>query len=268
MPPLFVYWHFVECGLYLNLKTSRYCEYPKVYVFWYMKSNYMVKHNLRSSQLIFSLKYMQLERFDSNGLELVINTQDGSVYASQSAIGRMCEKGENTIRSFASSHNLRALRVEIPTEQGIRIAKVYAESELLSIFERFKPNLINSYIRFVKSNTTRDVELPEFQERGKRAHKQKLISYIYLIQPSNLPIVKIGLSVNPKKRLKTLQTSHYEELKLIAIKEGTRYEELKLHTKFQELHVRGEWFKLTYDIKLEFDLPLGLNDSSFSKNLY
>jgi hypothetical protein len=83
--------------------------------------------------------------------------------------------------------------------------------------------------------------------------------YVYLIQAGNTNFVKIGVSFEPQRRLRDLQTSHYEELKIVAFKEGGKDDELRLHIKFKDSHVRGEWFKFSDDIKLEFDLPLKLD---------
>ena len=102
----------------------------------------MISDNLRSSQLVREIIIMQLERFVSKGLELLIDKCTGEVFASQNAVVRMCDTPESTLRGFASSHNLGALRVEIPTEQGVRMARLYTEDEIYSCLQKYNPKLL------------------------------------------------------------------------------------------------------------------------------
>mgnify|MGYP006436649675 FL=1 len=64
----------------------------------------------------------------------------------------------------------------------------------------------------------------------------------YIIKDFNTNIYKIGKSIDPKKREKTLQ-SEKPTLKIIKIfKEDHEYE---LHKKYKRERIRGEWFKLS-----------------------
>lgn len=69
---------------------------------------------------------------------------------------------------------------------------------------------------------------------------------IYLIQNTSTKSVKIGVSKDIESRLKSLQTGHEHQLKLIYTKpvEDASSLELKLHHKFSDKRVRGEWFKV------------------------
>jgi hypothetical protein len=68
---------------------------------------------------------------------------------------------------------------------------------------------------------------------------------IYFIQPVGLQtVVKIGFtSSSPFGRLCNLQTSHYLELQIVMVIEGDKEFEKKLHWKFSEYRIRGEWFR-------------------------
>ena len=77
-----------------------------------------------------------------------------------------------------------------------------------------------------------------------------MTTYLYFISTTRKNVVKIGIANNPKKRLKTFQTAHYEELIILrVIKVENRALAFKLetalHQKFKKYHIRGEWFKLT-----------------------
>ena len=69
--------------------------------------------------------------------------------------------------------------------------------------------------------------------------------YLYLIQNLDNNCLKIGISVNPFKRIKTLQTGSPHKLKLIGVFKGGHLLEKRLHKMFWESRVRhnSEWFK-------------------------
>lgn len=85
---------------------------------------------------------MQLERFEQNGLELLIDLKTGAVFASQNALVRMTQTPETTLRAFSRSNNLGNTRVKIPTVQGMKMARLYNEDEIYVVFERFQPSLL------------------------------------------------------------------------------------------------------------------------------
>lgn len=85
---------------------------------------------------------MELQRFEHDGLELVINTQTGEVFASQRAIGRMADKDEATIRRYVSAAGISPVRAEIPTSSGLRTAALLNEDTIYQIFQRYKPELL------------------------------------------------------------------------------------------------------------------------------
>jgi hypothetical protein len=72
--------------------------------------------------------------------------------------------------------------------------------------------------------------------------------YVYAIQsPESLRHVKIGLSINPKSRLKQLQTGNPNKLKLIWAVPCPNMAELEgtFHQMFNESRIAGsEWFVL------------------------
>jgi hypothetical protein len=73
--------------------------------------------------------------------------------------------------------------------------------------------------------------------------------YIYLIQKNTESIYKIGISDNPLKRVKQLQTGNNARLHLIKVfpVANARAIEKRLHRllMFHRCSPNGEWFKLT-----------------------
>ena len=71
--------------------------------------------------------------------------------------------------------------------------------------------------------------------------------YVYFIQRAKRGSIKIWLSKNPEKRLKTLQTGNHSKLNLIAkFPFDSRREAFALendfHRKFADYKKEGEWF--------------------------
>lgn len=62
---------------------------------------------------------------------------------------------------------------------------------------------------------------------------------IYLIKSGNY--FKIGYSENVEQRIKAYSTFN-PDIEILAIEEGTKNDEARLHTICEELHYRNEWF--------------------------
>jgi hypothetical protein len=75
------------------------------------------------------------------GLELLIDTETGAVYASQRALARMCEKDERTIRRWKGAAQIEAISAEVPTEGGFQGAALYDESAIKRAILRYNPTL-------------------------------------------------------------------------------------------------------------------------------
>lgn len=68
------------------------------------------------------------------------------------------------------------------------------------------------------------------------------IQWVYFIQAGPSGPVKIGTTGDLKKRLAGLQTSTAADLVMLGVIPGGREKEAALHTQFQHLRMRGEWF--------------------------
>ncbi len=90
---------------------------------------------------------------------------------------------------------------------------------------------------------------------------------LYLIYSRDVGRVKIGLSEDPVKRLKQLQTGSPVHLELFAFKNRRKatVKEVELHERFQHKRVSGEWFELSpkdyVDLLKEWDFDPGIHYS-------
>jgi hypothetical protein len=74
-------------------------------------------------------------------------------------------------------------------------------------------------------------------------------AHTYFIRRGSDGAIKIGRSIDPKKRLKQLQTANDETLELIGVL--TTDIESRLHSEFAHLSIAGEWFQAS-DVLLDF----------------
>lgn len=72
---------------------------------------------------------------------------------------------------------------------------------------------------------------------------------IYFIQAGKNGPIKIGFTQNSiNDRLNSLQNATYEELELIGTCNGEIEDEKKIHSIFNSIKIRGEWFRPTEDL--------------------
>jgi hypothetical protein len=76
--------------------------------------------------------------------------------------------------------------------------------------------------------------------------------YVYLMLNRDTSLIKIGTSNNPKYREKTLH-SQEPNIFLIAYWSCNKNIEKKLHDKFVDKRIRGEWFRLTINELIELE---------------
>ena len=87
-----------------------------------------------------------------------------------------------------------------------------------------------------------DINIKYIESEARNEEDVKRHGSLYLMRHSN-GLTKIGRSVQPKAREKTLQAED-PRLEMILCVEGQGYREKALHRIFDELRVRGEWFRL------------------------
>lgn len=89
--------------------------------------------------------------------------------------------------------------------------------------------------------------------------------YVYLISDSKSYTYKIGISNNPEKRIKSLQTGNDKTLKIVCkvLCENYSNVETALHNKYNFLRVSGEWFELNDKDVLNFEQDCKKIDENF-----
>lgn len=65
--------------------------------------------------------------------------------------------------------------------------------------------------------------------------------FVYFITDGD--VIKIGYSICPRDRLRGLQTSNHKGLWIIDFAPGTTGDEGRLHRRFSETRLSGEWFQ-------------------------
>ena len=65
---------------------------------------------------------------------------------------------------------------------------------------------------------------------------------VYFIQAANGGPIKIGKATNPISRMRELQTSFYEQFRIVGIIKLDYTIEADIHEEFSEFRLRGEWF--------------------------
>jgi hypothetical protein len=88
---------------------------------------------------------------------------------------------------------------------------------------------------------------------------------VYFIRAGDTGPVKIGLSRDPKGRLKEFDIQSPVPLQLIRVVNGDRHTELYLHKRYKSLWLRGEWFLYCPTMMGDLDLPVSPTppDSSY-----
>ncbi len=71
-------------------------------------------------------------------------------------------------------------------------------------------------------------------------------NFIYLMHNNRNNLIKIGKSINPRHREKTLQAEE-PEITMIAVWEASGALERYLHRLYKDKRLRGEWFQLSYN---------------------
>lgn len=72
--------------------------------------------------------------------------------------------------------------------------------------------------------------------------------YVYFVQVGKNGPIKIGCSIEPRKRFTDIQIYHYEDLTLLGFVEQTEIIENRLHRTLANSRIRGEWFWPTSNV--------------------
>ena len=134
----------------------------------------------------------------------------------------------------------------------LNFLKDYEQKKLITLFKRkmnedIKMSIKNGWdfiwMEINHKSFLKTVE--EIKQAKKEAKAKKIKTKVYLMLDSNTGYYKIGRSVNPRIREKTLQ-SQKPTIDLLFTWQGYNKDESNLHKMISEKRVRGEWFNLNY----------------------
>jgi hypothetical protein len=151
---------------------------------------------------------------------------------------------------------------DIEKTHGEQIVVIYEGKRIVGIDKVDWEDAIYEIDTLCKKLQTYKKELELFYgvHKGKVSHRSSIATYIYLIKCHNTGLYKIGRSINPGYREKTLMGQN-PTIQTVFISPVTDPKNEKvLHRKFKEKRVRGEWFSLNdSDIKFIKKFNYGLN---------
>lgn len=84
-----------------------------------------------------------------------------------------------------------------------------------------------------------------FSVQPKRVRRSATDGWTYIYFISDGEMVKIGRAINVVSRLSSMQTSSTKPLTVLATFLAHNSIEKRIHLKFKNMRVRGEWFRLT-----------------------
>lgn len=89
---------------------------------------------------------LSLQRFDKDGIELVINTQTGETFATQAGYARMSGKPKSTISSRMTGGRKNLFNdAVIQTGQGVQSVRLIDEDTILDWLEKDNPGLLKGF---------------------------------------------------------------------------------------------------------------------------
>lgn len=129
--------------------------------------------------------------------------------------------------------------IKIFRNLGINLEKTKPESRI----ELFKKILQRKEIEKAKRNSAEIHKITEYNIK-----KEDKNPVCYIMKNKRNGLYKIGYSIDPKNREKTLQS---EEPNINLIKVFKENHEKELHDNYSKYRVRGEWFKLS-EVQLKY----------------
>ena len=91
---------------------------------------------------------ISLQRFDKDGIELIIDTQTGESFASVSGYARMSGKAQSTISGRLATHRNEVLKTaEILTTTGLKTVRLISEDLICQWLPKDNPELASQVLK-------------------------------------------------------------------------------------------------------------------------
>lgn len=123
----------------------------------------------------------KLERFEQNGLELIIDTETGEVFASQGMIAKLCKQESSTIRYFINKRGVNELpqTLSVIDSRGVeQLSKLHSEDAIYAAIEKYNPTLLKQcakaglrmYLHGLAGFRYRPIAVDDTQKKEERDH--------------------------------------------------------------------------------------------------
>lgn len=142
---------------------------------------------------------------------------------------------------------------------GSLLAAAAASTNNALQFAKARNSVFSAVARYIEVRRRKEIErLVEEANRNPTATNEITLRnalsddeppacFVYFIGSGSA--IKIGRSVNPRKRLASLQTAHHDKLELLAVMPGDTHTEANLHLMFAAYRLNGEWFRDCEEIR-------------------
>jgi hypothetical protein len=175
------------------------------------------------------------------GLELLIDTETGAVYASQSALAIICQQDEREISRFYETGEIDGL--ELKSEGGRRGLIVFDEKAIKTAISYYHPGLASKLMGIglrapVAPFDVESSSCKEIKAKGRRVAG----AVVYLVGDGDF--FKIGTSTKSrlKSRMAAIQTGNPKKLSLYSTVSGGLGLERQIHRRLAKHGMQGEWF--------------------------
>lgn len=130
---------------------------------------------------------------------------------------------------------------------AVRLDVVYEGETIVGIHHSDFTDVIHDIDRLCKKLQEYKHELMLHYTDSEPKRKSRFYTYVYVLKNNKTGLYKIGRSIKPKFREKTL-ASEQPDVSLVFVSPLCETSiEKELHRHFQDKRVRGEWFSLSHD---------------------
>ncbi len=218
------------------------------------------------------LKKSQVSHPSYKAPRTMIRTVCGTFICEQKTHKIIGEKGiAENIYTFSGNYKAtysRAKDRKLKNREFLFAQFVATGYDRVSAYKKAYPKSVNKrYIQkksnhLLKNNKIRDMVGDAFKlgpEKNKQLEIEigctdSIIEYIYFIRGENT--IKIGISKNPKQRLKAHQTSNSYNLEMIGYIKGNLAGEKRIQKCLEQHNIRGEWFYDCEEVRNYIDILL------------
>lgn len=96
-------------------------------------------------------------------------------------------------------------------------------------------------------------------------HSTRPMRWVYFVQVGEEGPIKIGVAGKVDNRVNAIQTSNYQDIRLIGMTPGDEEDERRWHDRFAKHSISGEWFSPHPDLLDAIDEINGVNNKGTSR---